>query len=67
MLFHRRHVFNSVFVSSLQDILESIVPQISMSVIQVLVNMVATVRMVLTSIIARVLSGTMAQTVKWTW
>ena len=67
MLFHRRHVFNSVFVSSLQDILESIVPQISMSVIQVLVNMVAIVRMALTSIIARVLSGTMAKTVKWTW
>ena len=38
-----------------------------MSVIQVLVNMVAIVRMVLTSIIARVLSGTLAQTVKWTW
>ena len=67
MLFHRRHVFNSVFVSSLQDILESIVPQISMSVIQVLVNMMAIVRMVLTSIIARVPSGTLAQTVKWTW
>ena len=38
-----------------------------MSVIQVLVNMVAIVRMALTSIIARVLSGTMAQTVNWTW
>lgn len=38
-----------------------------MSVIQVLVNMVAIVRMAFTSIIARVLSGTLAQTVNWTW